>query len=124
MMGSTGIGGRRYQIAALLLTYAAVSLSAVPIGISQYVKQGGKQTASSPGETDNVEFDASAAPPTGAGLIGAVVTLAALGLLSPVLSLSEPLQGLIGLVILYVALQIAWKTTAGGKVAITGPFKA
>src|SRR5262245_22676947 len=31
MMGSGGIGGRRYQIAALLLTYAAVSLSAIPI---------------------------------------------------------------------------------------------
>jgi predicted lipid-binding transport protein (Tim44 family) len=39
MMGSRGIGGRRYQIAALLLTYAAVSVSAVPIGISMYIKE-------------------------------------------------------------------------------------
>src|ERR1700733_5489208 len=38
MKGTNGIGGRRYQIAAALLTYAAVSLSAVPIGISQIVK--------------------------------------------------------------------------------------
>jgi hypothetical protein len=37
-MGSGGMGGRRYQIAAALLTYAAVSIAAVPIGISQYVK--------------------------------------------------------------------------------------
>lgn len=39
MMGSRGIGGRRYQITAALLTYAAVSMSAVPIGISIYIKQ-------------------------------------------------------------------------------------
>jgi len=39
MKGTNGIGGRRYQIAAVLLTYAAVSLSAIPIGISQVIKQ-------------------------------------------------------------------------------------
>jgi hypothetical protein len=39
MKGSSGVGGRRYQIAALVLTYAAVSMSAIPIGISQYINQ-------------------------------------------------------------------------------------
>src|SRR5437868_6543867 len=38
MLGSKGIGGRRYQIAAVILTYAAVSLAAIPIAISYYVK--------------------------------------------------------------------------------------
>ena len=38
MLGSKGIGGRRYQIAAVVLTYAAVSLAAVPIAISYYMK--------------------------------------------------------------------------------------
>ena len=33
MKGSNGVGGRRYQIAAALLTYAAVSMAAVPIWI-------------------------------------------------------------------------------------------
>jgi hypothetical protein len=56
MMGSGGIGGRRYQIAAVLLTYAAVSLAAVPIGIAQASKahkaarQEQSQTVRSPGE--------------------------------------------------------------------------
>jgi hypothetical protein len=36
--GSNGIGGMRYQIAAALLTYSAVSLAAVPMGIAQYLK--------------------------------------------------------------------------------------
>jgi len=35
-MGSRGNGGRRYQLAAVILTYAAVSMSAIPIAISQY----------------------------------------------------------------------------------------
>jgi hypothetical protein len=39
MKGSGGVGGRRYQIAAVALTYAAVSMSAIPMGISQYIKQ-------------------------------------------------------------------------------------
>jgi hypothetical protein len=38
MKGSNGIGGRRYQIAAVLLTYVAVSMAAVPIAI-HYARQ-------------------------------------------------------------------------------------
>src|SRR5436309_3847913 len=38
MAGSKGIGGRRYQIAALLLTYAAVSLAEIPIAVHQIYK--------------------------------------------------------------------------------------
>jgi len=38
MLGSKSIGGKRYQIAAVILTYAAVSLAAIPIAISYYVK--------------------------------------------------------------------------------------
>src|SRR5262249_20001888 len=44
MMGSLGIGGKRYQMVAVALTYAAVSLSAVPIGISQLSKQTAPQS--------------------------------------------------------------------------------
>jgi hypothetical protein len=35
LFGSGGIGGRRYQIAAALLTYVAVSIAAIPMGIAQ-----------------------------------------------------------------------------------------
>jgi hypothetical protein len=38
MMGSRGVGGRRYQIAAVLYTYAAVSISAIPIGVAYGIK--------------------------------------------------------------------------------------
>src|SRR5262245_49225060 len=49
MFGSAGIGGRRYQIAAVVLTYAAVSMSAIPVAISQFGKDGQQQTAKTQG---------------------------------------------------------------------------
>jgi len=62
MMGSRGVGGRRYQVAAVLFTYAAVSMAAIPIGIAEYMKekkpqQGiargqGTATAGEPGQPD------------------------------------------------------------------------
>src|SRR5436190_11153408 len=42
--GSKGLGGRKYQVTAALLTYVAVSMAAVPIGIAQYVKAQKAQT--------------------------------------------------------------------------------
>src|SRR5437879_5044723 len=38
-IGSRGIGGRRYQVAAAALTYAAVSMAAIPIYLSPALKQ-------------------------------------------------------------------------------------
>jgi hypothetical protein len=38
MKASGGIGGRRYQMAALIFTYAAVSMAAIPVYIAQAMK--------------------------------------------------------------------------------------
>ena len=40
LLGSKGMGGRRYQVTAALLTYVAVSMSAVPMGIAYVIKHG------------------------------------------------------------------------------------
>src|SRR5438445_10785128 len=45
--GSNGVGGRRYQITAVALTYATVSLSAITIGISYLMKEKEPAVASS-----------------------------------------------------------------------------
>jgi hypothetical protein len=46
-----------------------------------------------------------------------------MGLASPFLELQDPMHGLIGLVILFVGIQIAWKLTAGPPIPeITGPY--
>jgi hypothetical protein len=140
MRGSGGLGGRRYQIAAVLFTYAAVSLAAVPIGISQYAKANKKaaQSQSQPSTSPNAETESSPAQADGQtrpldqdqgrearkSRASAIGYLALLGLASPFLEFgSSPVNGLIGLVILLVGVQIAWRMTRGRPaLVIDGPF--
>ncbi len=98
-MGSQGAGGRKYQITAATLTYAAVSLAIVPVLISQSMKMPN-------------------APQVSLG------KLAFYGLASPILQLQDPFHGLIGLVILFVGIRIAWKLAAGTETQIFGPFES
>lgn len=52
-----------------------------------------------------------------------VLTLLAIGLAAPFLAFENPLSGLIGLVILFVGIHIAWKLTDGTPtIEIVGPF--
>ena len=135
-MGSRGIGGRRYQIMAVILTYAAVSISAIPIGISQYAKEKKEhpqtqvqkappaaQESVSP-STQPGATPAPAAQPAKPkmGLGAALGGLALLGLASPFLELQDPVHGIIGFVILLVGIRIAWQLTATPKIDIIGPF--
>jgi hypothetical protein len=96
VMGSKGQGGRRYQIAAVALTYVAVSLSAVPIAMYGHA---------------SLTFALEAAG-----------KLALLGLASPFLDFSDPTRGIIGVVILFVGMRIAWRMTAARSVQIIGPL--
>ena len=132
-MGSGGIGGRRYQLAAIVLTYAAVSIAAIPIAVSQYAKEHKSarpqqsQTLQAPTEQGAPNASGAAPQVTSAPkpprLVAALAGLTLLGLASPFLELQDPVHGMIGLVILFVGLQIAWKITAGVSVEILGPFK-
>lgn len=109
-LGSGGVGGRRYQIVAVLLTYLAVSLSAVPIGIHQ-LRQHADQSQTAEGT------QRPAAP------IGKVIGVLALaGIASPFLDLQDPMHGLIGLVILFVGMRFAWRFTAGRRLEVSGPY--
>src|SRR6202046_590209 len=74
VMGSGGLGGRRYQIAAVLLTYMAVSLAAGPIAISQHMKQ---RSAQQHAQSGTATANAPKMNPA-----KAVATLALLGLAS------------------------------------------
>lgn len=113
-MGSRGIGGRRYQVVAVLLTYFAVSISAVPIALEQSrAHQAQVQTA-----------DAAAQHEAPVSLGKAVAVLTVLGIASPILDLRDPVHGLIGLVILFVGLRFAWGFTASRTVTISGPYTA
>jgi hypothetical protein len=120
--GSRGRGGRKYQITAVALTYAAVSLAAIPIAIAQASKDrpAQRQTASSSSQPASANAaDGAETKSFGA----AIATLLMIGIASPFLDFQDPVHGAIGLVILFVGIRIAWKMTAGSPVApISGPF--
>ncbi len=126
--GSNGVGGRRYQIAAGLLTYAAVSIAAVPIQIHYSNEHKHKQTQQqysqqSDGAQSDQSQDSTSKPKMKMNIFTALGTLALLGLASPFLDLfSNPLGGLIGLVILFVGIRIAARLTAAKPLQIYGPF--
>jgi uncharacterized protein (DUF983 family) len=110
--GSRGAGGRRYQVVAVLLTYLAVSMSAVPIAIHQIREQHRAQAQSS---------DTAAPHPEPVSLAKAAGLLALLGVASPLIDLRDPVHGIIGLVILFVGIRFAWRFTAGRAISISGP---
>lgn len=116
IFGSGGVRGRRYQIAAVILTYSAVSLSAVPIYLSHRVENRSSQ------QSQGAPASESSTQPR--GVANAIGVLVLLGLASPFLSLADPMHGLIGLVILFVGIRIAWQLTAGKKLNIVGPLNA
>lgn len=123
-LGSRGIGGRRYQIAALLLTYMAVSMASVPIAISVHMKHKGEQQhtqASTPAAPSAATPVAATSPTPKMSFGKAVGMLTLFGLASPFLDLAEPLHGIIGLIILLVGLRIAWQLTAPKRLDICGP---
>lgn len=130
--GSKGVGGRRYQIVAVLLTYAAVSMAAIPVMIDYARKHPHElqthQQKTAPPDNDNLD-----APPaqqqrtrsaSSASLGLALAQLALWGLASPFLELAgNPMGGLIGLVILFVGMRFAWRFTAAKPLQIFGPFE-
>src|SRR5579859_1133268 len=136
--GSKGVGGRRYQIVAVAFTYAAVSMSAIPMGIAQYMKekkakenvvvtspQGNADSPATPGDgTTGEPAPSSAAPKEKMSMGAAIGALVFAGLASPFLGLGDEPGGIIGLVILFVGMNIAWKLTSAPKLDIVGPFKA
>ena len=129
MLGSKGIGGRRYQIAAVILTYAAVSLAAVPIAISYHLKAKSQAESVQPQQQRSTADAANSrpdqTPPQPKLSFGAaILQLLVLGLASPFLEMQDPLHGIIGLIILMIGIRIAWQITAGSRRAnIEGPYE-
>jgi hypothetical protein len=99
--GANGLGGRRYQYAAVLLTYAAVSLSAIPAQLYFAFKY------------------ASSIPEWGAFL----QHLFLVSLVSPFASLGkDPLTGFVGLFALSIGSYIAWQLTRTASLEVNGPY--
>jgi hypothetical protein len=94
-----------------LLTYLAVSMSAVPIAIHQMREHRAQ-----------IQSTATAAPASAPINLPKIIgVLALVGIASPLLEMQDPVHGLIGLVILFVGIRFAWRFTAGRTIAVSGP---
>lgn len=134
MKASGGVGGRRYQIAAVLLTYAAMSMAEIPIGIylagqhkphqteQQKLAAEQRQLEGESGQTQRQE--PSPEPQQLAPSLGPLLArLIGLGLVSPFLDLQvNPFWGSIGLLILFWGMRMAWRISAGRPFQVLGPF--
>jgi hypothetical protein len=101
LAGARGVGSVRIQILAILLTYAAISLSALP-AILYHAYSHLDSVA------DWLTF-----------LVGVVPS----GLASPFKHLdTNPINAGLGLVILLIGLRIAWRLTCAKPLAVAGPF--
>lgn len=131
-----GPGGRRYQWAAALLTYAAVAMAFVPIALhasskhTQEQKAVSQQTPGGPAShgTTAVQPVPAKAPSHGVQwgrFLLAITELLGLGLISPFLILTESVgSGLLNLFIMFIGVQYAWKAMAVKTVSVDGPFEA
>jgi hypothetical protein len=136
MKGSNGAGGRRYQIAAVLLTYAAVSMAEIPIWIhfagerqqqrqaqQQKLEEEQRQLEGESGRRPSEPQPAPRAERPQVNLGTWLGRVALLGLASPFVQLSGNFfWGAMGLLILFFGMRIAWKITAGRPFGIHGPF--
>ena len=106
---------------AVILTYLAISMSFVPILINDLIKKrnpAAEKKKASPEVTVRPE-----GPPAAGGLVVALGMLIGLALISPVLgALFNFPMGLIGVFIVFLALQRAWQLTQPDDAVITGPF--
>jgi hypothetical protein len=124
--GSGGIGGRRYQIAAVLLTYAAVSTAAIPVWIhyAQEKKQTQRQQKQAGEDSGSAQRNERATGKPRPSMLSALGMLALLGLASPFLEFpSNAVGALIGLVILFVGMRFAWQMTGSKPLQVFGPFE-
>ena len=134
--GSGGLGGRRYQITAALLTYAAVAVAFVPIAMHEMAvhRRGVSQPATQQAQANDAQAAQSdAAKATGkpasaqkvgfGGFLLAVLMLLGVGLISPFLMLSTSIaHGVLNLFIIYLGVQFAWKAMVSPRIVVDGPF--
>jgi hypothetical protein len=71
-------------------------------------------------DSDGKADSGNAEAPMSMGM--ALLTLLGIGLASPFLALAEPGQGIIGLIILFVGINTAWKLTAASAIEVDGPI--
>jgi len=137
--GSQGLGGRRCQIVAVLLTYFAITVSYTPL-IVKGMREGAKRQADSAKAPETGKSAQPLTPVPGAANAtsgvsvqprspGALLILLGLGVIitlaiaAPFLALSSGVGAIISLLIIFFGLQQAWRQTARDSRLLMGPYE-
>jgi hypothetical protein len=127
--GAAGNGGRRYQVAAALLTYMAVAMAFIPIALhepDEAKKPDARQTANA-GGGGGAQGGAQSGKPAktngAGGFFLAVGELIGLGLVAPFAVLAGSFgSGLLNLFIIFIGVRYAWNSMAPPRVQVEGPY--
>ena len=126
--GTGGHTSRKYQLLAIGLTYLAISMSFLPMLIAETVKQKSADTANKNQKPADVKKQEApkvvAEQKTPLNPLTALVILFGVCLISPFLEAFGNFPGgLIGLFILFLALQQAWSLVKPDDAVIMGPYE-
>jgi hypothetical protein len=117
---SNGVGGRRYQLLAVALTYLASAMGYAPAvvsGLSQ--RDQSAETAQADDSQQTAERETHSSASAGALLMGVAVILA-VTLAAPFLA---AMDAPIGLLIVIFGLWEAWRLTKGVPASLDGPYQ-
>ncbi len=132
-------GGRRFQVSAALLTYAAVAVAFIPVqlheigkhrAVQQDMAQKAAQRPTGPGNGPatnqaSVNQPVAAKAPSFGGFLIAIGLLLGVGLISPFLLFSVSFGGgLLNLFIVFLGVQMAWRLMARPVMDVEGPYEA
>jgi hypothetical protein len=120
-------GGRRFQILAVVLTYAAVALAYTPIIIRGVIdaqnKSRNEQRAGAVDGSNQPNEQASTPVKSVAGIVGALVLFGFAAALPVLVIFNSFPSGLISAFIIFIGLRQAWKMTAAPHVHVLGPYR-
>jgi hypothetical protein len=114
-------GGRRFQILAVVLTYAAVALAYTPIIIRGVIDAQNKSRNEQ--RADAVVGQAPTPVKPVAGVVGILVLFGFAAALPVLVIFNSFPSGLISAFIIFIGLRQAWKMTAAPHVQVLGPYR-
>jgi hypothetical protein len=127
---SAGVGGRKYQLLAVGLTYLASAMGYVPGVYAGLAGGGDEKTSAAPTSAPSTVASAPETSETKTrpaedhvgigGLIAAIALLFAITLAAPVLAAT---QAPMGLLIIAFGLWEAWKLSRGLPLSLDGPYR-
>ena len=128
--GARGRGGLRFQILAIVLTYASVGLAYTPLAIKQAVDDRPPQAqAPAPGDGGDVAATAggSRRTPTtdfdGGGFIVSFGLLILIATLPVLVVMGSFPSGLITAFIIFIGMRQAWRMTRAPRLEVLGPYR-